>query len=113
MYAAIAIRVGQGALAEQLLTTLSSSGEAADPRILAAYVARGELAKAIPVWENSVAVRPDNMQTYFTLAALYYQTGSPSKAIEILEAAKKASPGVAAQADPIIQQIRSGTVKVQ
>jgi tetratricopeptide (TPR) repeat protein len=113
MYAAIAIRVGQGALADQLLATLSSSGEAADPRILAAYVARGELAKAIPVWENSVAVRPDNMQTYFTLAALYYQTGSPSKAIEILEAAKKASPGVAAQADPIIQQIRSGTVKVQ
>ena len=109
-YVTAAIRAGEDVLAAQAVLSLSASGLAADQRILAAYVARGQIAKAIPLWEARVKVAPDDAQAYFTLAAIYYQNGQPAQAIAALERAKKAIPSVATQADPLIEQIRNGTV---
>ncbi len=113
LYAAIAIRVGDYALAGQLLEPILASGDAADPRILAAYVAQKALARAIPLWEARVKAQPDDVQAYFTLAALYYETGNAAKAIAALEAAKSRVPSIAAQANSVIEQIRNGTARVQ
>src|SRR3989344_2652298 len=55
-YVTAAIRAGEDVLAAQAVLSLSASGLAADQRILAAYVARGQIAKAIPLWEARVKV---------------------------------------------------------
>ena len=60
----------------------------------------------------AIKADPTEVQLYFTLAALYYEAGDKVQAIAALEAAKAAIPGVAAQADPLIEQIRNGTVKI-
>jgi len=113
IYAAAAIQTGQGAIADQLLAPYIASGEAADPRILSAYTNTKQLSKAIPLWEARIKAQPGDMQSYFTLAAIHYSMGNPSKAIAILEEAKRVSPSVAAQADPVIESIKNGTAVVQ
>jgi tetratricopeptide (TPR) repeat protein len=113
LYATVAIQVGQGALAEELLAPAIQNDTAADPRILNAYVNRKEYAKAVTIWQAHLASNPSDMQGYFTLAALYYQLGNTQKAIETLQAAEKQDPTIAAQAEPVIQQIRNGTIKLQ
>lgn len=112
LYASTLIRNGQTAEAEQLIAPYVESGEAADSRLLSAYRAKNLLVRAIPIWEANVRANPDDAQRYFTLAAIHYLVGNPVKAIEILEEAKRRIPGIAAQADPVIEQIRSGTAEV-
>lgn len=109
-YAAALITAGRGAEAESLLAPLVESGAAADTRILAAYVERKEYSKAAAIWRAKIAANPSDMQTYFTLAAIYYEGGDRANAIATLEEAKRVSPAIAPQADPLIQQIRTGTV---
>ena len=113
MYAAVLIGAGNDALADQVLAPIIASGGAADSRIAAAYVARRRFDKMIPIWEARAAVDTKNVQVFYTLAAAYYSVGNTSKAIEALERAKEADPSIAAQADSLIQQVRSGTATVQ
>ncbi|MCE9541107.1 tetratricopeptide repeat protein, partial [Candidatus Kaiserbacteria bacterium] len=111
-YAAALIRAGQDGKAQELIAPLIPTGEAADQRILAAYVAKKEYIKAAPLWKAHIAAKPDDAQAYFTLAAIYYEAGDKVNAIAALEAAKLAIPGVATQADPLIRQIQNGTVQM-
>jgi O-antigen ligase/tetratricopeptide (TPR) repeat protein len=111
-YAAAAIRAGDETTAGQLIQPLIASGQAADSRILAAYAARNELGKAIPLWIAHIKAQPTDAQAYFTLAAIYYQMGDHADAITILQQAEQALPSVATQADPLIQQIKNGTVQI-
>jgi tetratricopeptide (TPR) repeat protein len=111
-YAAVAIRAKEDALAEELLAPILESGAAADVRIAAAYVSRGQYNKLIPIWETRVRVAPQDVQAYYTLAAAYYATGQAARAISTLEALSKAVPEAKAQADMFIRQIRDGTLKL-
>ncbi|MBI5458061.1 O-antigen ligase family protein [Candidatus Kaiserbacteria bacterium] len=113
LYAAALIRTGNNALADELLATIIPTGEAADPRITSAYLEHKRYDKIAPIWSAYVAVHPDNVQGYFTLAAAYYGMGERTKAIEVLVAASKLSPAVAAQAAPFIEQIKNGTLKLE
>ena len=113
LYAAVSIQTGQEALADQLLAPAIASDTAADPRILGAYVARKEYAKAAAIWQAHITATPSDLQAYFTFAALEYQLGNRAVAIAALQAAEKYNPSIAAQADPLIQQIKNGTVKLQ
>ena len=111
-FAAAAIRAGQDALAQEPLQKLLLSDKAADMRILAAYDARGQLYKVIPLWSAHIKAKPDDIQAYFTLAAIYYKTGDSAQAIATLQAAARVSPEVSAQAESLITQIRNGTATV-
>ncbi len=112
-YAALLIRAGQEPIADQILAPIIPTGEAADTRIASAYFARNELSKAIPLWQAHLKVSPSDSQAYFTLAALYYQIKDNADSIATLEAAKTAIPSAADQADALIAQVKSGTVKMQ
>ncbi|TSC63523.1 MAG: TPR repeat protein [Parcubacteria group bacterium Athens0416_74] len=112
-YAAALIRADQAAAAEALLAPYIESGNAADPRILSAYRAKNQMLRAIPIWEASIRANPEDAQGYFTLAAIHYLSGNSAKAIAVLEDAKRRLPGIAVQADPVIEQIRAGTAVVQ
>lgn len=112
LYAGALIRAGREAEAETLIAPYVASGEAADPRILAAYVARQEYLRAAPLWAAKVKAQPQDAQSYFTLAAIYYEGGDRERSIQTLQQAKAVIPSVADQADSLIQQIRSGTVQI-
>jgi len=112
-YAAGLIRAGNDAAAQELLKPAIEADRAADSRILSAYSARKRLDLAIPLWQAHIVAKPDDAQAYFTLAALYFSGGNSAKAIATLEAAAKAVPSVASQTESVIQQIRSGTAKMQ
>ncbi len=112
-YAAAVIRTGNDSLGDELLAPIVESGGAADPRIAAAYVARGRYDKIIEIWEARVKATPTESQPYFTLAAAYYGVGNSARAISTLKAAAEAIPSVKGQVDALIEQIRSGTVKIQ
>ena len=113
LYATVAIQTGREAIADELLAPAIQNDTAADPRILGAYVARKEYAKAAAIWQAHIAANPGDLQAYFTYAALEYQLGNRAVAIAALQAAEKYDPSITAQADPLIQQIKNGTVKLQ
>ncbi len=96
-----------------MLAPLAASGDAADGRITAAYAKRGEYGKIITIYLAHVKAQPKDIQGYFTLAAAYVGAGDSANAIGVLQAAELVAPSAASQIDPLIQQIRNGTVKVQ
>ena len=112
--AAAAVRASDDTAANALLTpALISSGIAADPQLAAAYAARNQYAKIIPIWIAGIAANPTNSTDYTTLAAAYYETGNSAQAIAVLQALIKAVPSAASQANTFIQEIQSGKVQVQ
>lgn len=113
LYAAEAIRKGNDALADELLAPIVKDGGASDTRIAAAYVARKRFDKIIAIWEARVKATPREAQGYFTLAAAYYAAGNSSRAIAVLQSAITAIPDAKDQAQALIDQVRSGTAKIQ
>lgn len=112
-YAMLLIRIGRDGEAEHILAPIIPTGQAADQRILAAYVDRKQYAKLIPLWEARVKAMPADAQAYFTLAAAYYAVGERAQALATLERAALLGPEVKAQTDPLIAQIKAGTLKMQ
>ena len=113
LYAAAAIRAKEDALADGLLAPLVEKGGAADPRIASAYVSRGRYDKIAGIWEAHIERNPNDVAAYFTLAAAYFGAGNPARAVSTLETIGSVAPGAKAQADALIEQIRSGTAKIQ
>lgn len=109
MYAAVAIRTNNDALAEELLKPLIASGKAADVRIAAAYVAGKKYDKVISLWEAHIKAMPQDIQAYFTLAAAYYAGGNWEEAIAKLKKAAEIDPSVREQVEGMIKEIRSGS----
>lgn len=112
-YAATLIQSGNSREAEAILAPFVESGTAADTRILSAYRSQGLVSRAVPLWEAKVAANPQDAQSYFTLAAIHYMNNDKARAIAALEEAKRVVPAVTADADSVIQQIRSGTAVVE
>lgn len=111
-YAATLIRNDQVAQAQEILAPLREDGPITDARIINAYAAIERYDEIIGIWEARLAENPNNVQAIFALSATYYQAGQPSKAIELLQQAAEDYPGVAQQAQTVIEQIRSGTTVV-
>lgn len=109
MYAAVAIRTDNDALARELLEPLIASGGAADVRIAAAYVAGKKYDQIISLWEAHIKAKPQDIQAYFTLAATYYTVGKPEKAIAQLERAAEIDSSKRPQIDEMIKEIKAGT----
>ena len=61
-----------------------------------------------PIWSAYIAAHPEDVQGFFTLAAVYYQEGDRARAIAILQDAVKAHPEVSGQVTDIVQKIQSG-----
>jgi cytochrome c-type biogenesis protein CcmH/NrfG len=112
VYAAAAITIGQGALADQLLAPIISTGQAADPRIASAYAGKNQYGKIAEIWEGKVAADPTDAQAYFTLAAAYYGAGNTAKAIAVLQDVGTKIPAAKAQADALIEEVRAGRVQL-
>ena len=111
-YAAALIRAGKDSDANTLLAPYIENGQAADQRILAALITKGEYARAATIWEAHVKAQPTDLQGYVTLAALYYQMGNRTRSVEVLQAAEVVAPSAKSQIDPLIEEVRSGTAQI-
>ncbi len=111
MYAAALITANQFATAESLLAPHIESGEAAHQRILAAYVEKKRYSEVARIWQAYIAANPGDVQAYFTLAAVYYEAGDNARTIQVLQQAGQAHPQIKQQADALIEQVRTGTVR--
>lgn len=107
------IQARDDAQADILLAPYIENGQAADPRIAAAYAGRGLYAKIVAIWKAHVAAQPTDLQGYFTLGAAYYAAGDSANAIATLQAAEQRDPSIATQAEQFIAQIKNGTAKVK
>jgi O-antigen ligase/tetratricopeptide (TPR) repeat protein len=113
-YIAAAVRASDDATADKLLTpAVIASGVAANQQLAAAYASRNQYGKIIPIWTAEIAVNPSDTTAYTTLAAAYYETGNSAQAIAVLQQLAKVSPSSSDQVKAFIQQIQSGTIKVQ
>lgn len=112
-YASALILEGRNTEADALIAPYVESGEADDPRLLAAYRTTNQLSRAVPLWQKAIEVNPNDPQQYFTLAAIYYIAGNRTQAVQVLESAKARLPELASQIDPVIEQIRNGTAQVE
>ncbi len=112
LYGSALILSGETEQAEAVLAPYIERGQAADTRLLAAYRSTNQLARSVPVWEAAIRTNPQDAQLYFTLAAIHYLSGNRTAAVAALEDAKRAIPGIAGEADTVIEQIRTGTAEV-
>ncbi len=108
VYAAVLIRNSRAAQADAILAPIIPTGQAADQRILASLVSIKDYARIAPIWNAYIAKHPEDVQGFFTLAAVYYQQGDKARAISTLQDAVKAHPEVSGQVTEIIQKIQSG-----
>lgn len=113
VYAAVLIRNNRAVEADAILAPLIPTGAAADQRILASLVANKDYARIEPIWSAYIAAHPEDVQGYFTLAAVFYQAGNKERAIATLQQAVRTHPEVSGQVTEIVQQIQSGTVQTQ
>ncbi|MFZ2886919.1 MAG: O-antigen ligase family protein [Minisyncoccia bacterium] len=107
-YASALIRTGDYAAAEEIMKPLAELGAMTDQRIASAYAAQNRYDKIVSLWTEHIKNNPQDLDARFLLAGAYYAMGNSTAAIRELEAAKTAVPEAAAQADQLIQQVRSG-----
>ncbi len=113
IYAAVLIRNNRAADADAILAPLVESGIAADQRILSSLMVAKDYPRAAAIWSAYVKAHPEDVQGFFTLAAVYYQGGDRPRAIQTLQEAVKVHPQMSGQVTEIIQQIQNGTVQIQ
>ncbi|MEN9413436.1 MAG: hypothetical protein RLZZ342_523 [Candidatus Parcubacteria bacterium] len=107
-YAASLIRAQKDAEADAILAPLVATGEAAEQRIAAAYASRNQYGKIATLWEARIKAQPQDLQSYFTLAAAYYAAKDSAQAIATLQAVQKIDPSIMLQAQQFIEQIKAG-----
>lgn len=107
-YVGALIRTGNDAEAERILQQDIDAGTAVDQRLASAYASRNRYDKIAQVWTAHIAAHPQDLDARLMLAGAYYAAGNSAAAIRALEDAKDAIPSAAAQADELIQQVRSG-----
>lgn len=114
-YAIGAIRAGDSALADTLMSELTVRGQATDSRIIGSYAAMKQYGKIVNIWATYLAVHPDDTKGQFGLAAAYFASGDKVKAIAQLKKISETNPdaNAKAQALDLIKQINAGTLKLQ
>ena len=112
-YAVAAIQAKDDALADDLLSPVIPTGEAADSKVAGAYADRGLYQKIVTIWEARIAAQPSDVQAYFTLSAAYYAMHDTQHAIATLQKAEEVNPAAKKQADSLIEQLQSGTLKLK
>jgi DNA-binding SARP family transcriptional activator len=99
--------------ADAILAPIIENGTAADQRILASLISIKDYKRLETIWGAYIQKHPEDVQGFFTLAAVFYQGGDKTRAIAVLQDAVKVHPEVSGQVTDIVQQIQSGTAKTQ
>ncbi|MDE2079454.1 MAG: O-antigen ligase family protein [Patescibacteria group bacterium] len=107
LYAAMAIRTGDMALAKSLLVPRFGTATPDDSTILSAYVAVKDYPDAFAVLNAHIAANPSDYQGYVNLAGIYFQTGDKAHAVSALQKAMQLNPAFKTQGQSLIDQINA------
>ena len=109
-YAAALVRASDDAKADEVLAPAIVTGEAADSRVAAAYAARNRYDKIAAIWRGKINASPNDIKSYFTLAAALYADKHAADAIGVLQEVSTKFPDAASEAAKYMQQIKDGTI---
>lgn len=108
-YASTAIRFGERALAEDLLSgPFATSTDLFNPYLIQAYLSVGDTERVIAIAEAKVRKFPGDLQGYLELAANYLNVGRRTNATETLQEAVERFPDFKEQGEYYISEIRAG-----
>jgi len=108
IYAASAVRAGDGALAERLLVEGFGTTNVVDLYLQQAYISVGNTERVIELAKAKVSEFPNDLQGYLELAANYMNTGRRTDTLEVLQAAVERFPDFKEQGEYYIAEIRAG-----
>lgn len=108
LYASVAIRTGNTALASSLLMPRYGTLTPDQDTILAAYLAVKDFQSAFSILRTRVANDPSNAQVHIQFAGAYLQAGDSGDAILEIQKAIAIDPSLTSQGNAAIQQIQSG-----
>lgn len=109
-YAATLIRVGEEALADQIITERFDTPTPAEDILLQAYIDTGNVPKMTAIAEARVEKNPTNVNYRTQLAGLYLDTGRRQDAIQALRDAAEVNPAFKPDADRFIEDIEAGRI---
>jgi len=113
LYAAAAIRIGNDALADELLAPLVTSGRAVSAHIASAYADRGRFDKIISIWRVHVELHPDDVEARFMLAGALYANGNSQMALSEIQWVIDNVPTARTLAEALMRDIRSGALRIE
>ena len=108
IYGLGAIYSGDNELAAELFKKAEPGQLLFDDRLLSAYYMIADYPSVTTILEARVQADPNNTQSRFRLAAIYFQVGQKTKSIEQLRKAAEIDPNLKAQADYLIGEIQAG-----
>ncbi len=110
-YAGALIYNGQDEAAAEILKPVYGAEVPAEPIFISAYTATKQYDKLIKLWQSKIKAEPKNKDHHLSLAAAYYFSGNPARAITEVENAVVIDPAFRSQANFLIQEIRAGRIK--
>lgn len=114
LYAYGMVKVGDEKKAEDLLLGLTLDERATDSRTLGIFVDMKKYDEVVAIWKRRIELEQGSgktdPQSYFSLAAAYLYLNDADKAVFVLSEIAAKVPGVAAEANRYIQDIKSGTL---
>jgi O-antigen ligase len=109
VYCAMAmIRIGESNEAQTLVDEIMADGSSPPEDLIRAYASQQQYGKIIELWNKRLEHEPLDVAALFSLALTYNAAGRPGDAIVLLEETAARIPAIQAQADALIQQIRTG-----
>ncbi len=84
-----------------------------DQRLMQVYSNLKMYDRVIAIWKDRIAKNPHDSQQYIGLATAYYLMKDVPKTIATLQQAIAVDPALAAQWQPVIEQLQSGALKPQ
>jgi len=111
IYLAGAIYANDRNVADKLISEISENDLVSDDRIISALSNTGNYPALIELLKRRVVLRPNDPQSYISLATTYVKAGNSTQAIEVLRIFEDKLPQYKTQIDEYIKGILDGSVK--
>ena len=113
LYAIALINAKDSTTAGELLAPIATSSVILNQDLATAYDADDQHGKVVALWSMYLNANPTDPQAYLTVAGLYYKLGFKSDAITTLNDLATHIPSVAPRVSKIIEQIKSGALRLR
>jgi len=96
---------------DKLMSEISEDDLASDDRVIGALTGANNYTKSIELLKRRVFLKPDDPQSYVSLAVIYVKIGRDNQAIEVLREFENRLPQYKDQIDTYIKGILDGSIK--
>lgn len=111
-YTTVAVYAGNTEIENMMIPIMIENDQALEPRLLSAYRSLNRYDKIAFLAAAHIERMPNDPAPRLTYMAALYKMGESEEAVAVLQEMKRALPQTAAQADTLIEEIRSGTLQI-